>query len=98
VSSAEQTETVPIGMDTIEDAISQFVETKVKAAPTVNQDLISTGLVTSMFAIQLVLFLEQRFSVEVVGRDLQMENFRTVGAMAGLVRRLREEAPGEAAV
>jgi methoxymalonate biosynthesis acyl carrier protein len=72
------------------------VEAKVKATPTVNQDLISTGLVTSMFAIQLVLFLEKTFSVEIVGRDLQLNNFRTVGAMAGLVRRLRAGAAGEA--
>jgi methoxymalonate biosynthesis acyl carrier protein len=96
VSSAEQTGTVPIGTEAVEEEITRFVEAKVKATPTVNQDLISTGLVTSMFAIQLVLFLEKTFSVEIVGRDLQLNNFRTVGAMAGLVRRLRGEAGGEA--
>jgi methoxymalonate biosynthesis acyl carrier protein len=80
----------------MEEKIIRFVAAKVKATPAVDQDLISTGLVTSMFAIQLVLFLEQTFEVEIVGRDLQLTNFRTVGAMAGLVRRLRAEGAAEA--
>jgi methoxymalonate biosynthesis acyl carrier protein len=95
VSSVEQPPAVPIGTETMEEEITRFVAAKVKAAPAVNQDLISTGLVTSMFAIQLVLFLEQAFEVEIVGRDLQLNNFRTVGSMAGLARRLRAEAAGE---
>ena len=74
---------------TIEDEITRFVAAKTNATPAVDQDLIATGLATSMFAMQLVVFLEQAFGIEVVGRDLQLVNFRTVEAMAALVRRLR---------
>lgn len=77
--------------ETVEDEIIRFVAAKTKATPAVDQDLIATGLATSMFAMQLVVFLEQAFAVEIVGKDLQLVNFRTVEAMAALVRRLRAE-------
>jgi methoxymalonate biosynthesis acyl carrier protein len=74
---------------TIEEQITRFVAAKTKATPAVDQDLIATGLATSMFAMQLVVYLEQTFGLEIVGKDLQLTNFRTVEAMAALVRRLR---------
>lgn len=77
--------------ESIEDEIIRFVTAKTKVAPDVDQDLFATGLATSMFAMQLVVFLEQTFAVEIVGKDLQLVNFRTVEAMAALVRRLRGE-------
>ncbi|MFC4535654.1 acyl carrier protein [Sphaerisporangium dianthi] len=80
--------------DTIEDKITRFVAAKAKVTPAVDQDLISTGLVTSMFAMQLVVFLEQTFSVVIAGSDLQLVNFRTVEAMVALVRKLRGDAAG----
>jgi methoxymalonate biosynthesis acyl carrier protein len=94
VSLGEQTEKSPLQTEAVEDKIIEFVAAKAKAMPAVDQDLISSGLITSMFAMQLVLFLEQSFSVVIAGSDLQLVNFRTVAGMAGLVRRLREEAAG----
>jgi acyl carrier protein len=40
-----------------------------------------------MFAMQLVLFIEQEFQVTIDNEDLDFENFRTIEAMATLVER-----------
>jgi methoxymalonate biosynthesis acyl carrier protein len=55
------------------------------------QDLFAEGMINSMFALELVVQIEHKFNVEVEGRDLEMANFRSVNAMANLVRRLTEK-------
>lgn len=55
------------------------------------QDLFAEGMLNSMFAMELVVQIENKFNVEVEGRDLDMANFRSVNAMANLVRRLSEK-------
>ncbi|AUS81171.1 acyl carrier protein [Actinoalloteichus sp. AHMU CJ021] len=67
-----------------------FLEERTKSAVTEDQDLFATGAVSSMFAMQLVVHLEEAYDVTIVGGDLKQVNFRTVRAMAELVLRLRE--------
>jgi methoxymalonate biosynthesis acyl carrier protein len=55
------------------------------------QDLFADGMINSMFALELVVQIENMFDVAVEGRDLDMANFRSVNAMASLVRRLAEK-------
>ena len=55
------------------------------------QDLFADGMINSMFALELVVQIENKFDVAVEGRDLDMANFRSVNAMANLVRRLTEQ-------
>ena len=55
------------------------------------QDLFADGMINSMFALELVVQIENKFNVAVEGRDLDMANFRSVNAMADLVRRLTEK-------
>ncbi|MGX7827870.1 acyl carrier protein [Actinokineospora sp. 24-640] len=52
------------------------------------QDLFGTGLVTSLFALELVVHLEQTFRIAVEGPELTLANFRTVDAMTRMVLRL----------
>jgi methoxymalonate biosynthesis acyl carrier protein len=76
--------------DAIEKDLLEFLETRTKTTVPPTQDLFSSGLVSSMFAMELVVYLEQNFQVAIVGADLKMDNFRTVERMTGLVLRLRE--------
>ena len=55
------------------------------------QDLFADGMINSMFALELVVQIENKFNVAVEGRDLDMANFRSVNTMADLVRRLTEK-------
>ncbi len=41
--------------------------------------------------MQLVLFLEQTFAITIDNEDLDMDNFRTIRALIGLVE--RKQAP-----
>jgi acyl carrier protein len=58
-------------------------------------DIFTMGLVNSMFAMQLVEFIEKRFQVEIGPDDLEMDNFRTIDAIAALVERKSVDAPQE---
>ena len=68
-----------------------FLEQRTKSPVAPDLDLFGSGLVSSLFALQLVMHLEQEFDVEVTGPDLTLDNFRTVEAMAALVSRLRAD-------
>lgn len=52
-----------------------------------DDDIFALGFVNSMFAVQLVQFVEKEFSITVESEDLDIENFKSVGAIAGLVER-----------
>lgn len=54
-----------------------------------DEDVFATGYVNSMFAMQLVQFVEQAFGVTVEGEDMEIDNFRSIDAMAGFVQRKR---------
>lgn len=50
-------------------------------------DLFATGMVNSLFAMQLVLFVEKEFGVAVENEDLDLENFKSVNAIGAFVGR-----------
>lgn len=52
-----------------------------------DEDIFSLGFVNSMFAMQLVLFIEKEFQVTIDNEDLDFANFRTINAMVRLVER-----------
>lgn len=60
-----------------------------------DQDIFSLGFINSLFAMQLVLFVEKTFHIEVSNEDLDIDNFRTVNAIATLVEQKRSQQPQE---
>ncbi|MBW4666569.1 MAG: acyl carrier protein [Cyanomargarita calcarea GSE-NOS-MK-12-04C] len=52
-----------------------------------DEDIFALGFVNSMFAMQLVLFVEQEFQISIDNEDLEFENFRTINSIANLVER-----------
>ena len=52
-----------------------------------DEDIFTLGFVNSMFAMQLVLFVEQEFKIAIENEDLEFENFRTINSIANLVER-----------
>jgi acyl carrier protein len=57
-------------------------------------DIFALGFVTSLFAMQLVLFLEQRFGLEIPSEELSLVNLGTVAAMSDLVGRCLDRSAG----
>ncbi|HET7461003.1 MAG TPA: acyl carrier protein [Longimicrobium sp.] len=52
-----------------------------------DEDMFATGYVNSMFAMQLVQFVESTFGITVESEDLELDNFRSLNAIGALVRR-----------
>jgi methoxymalonate biosynthesis acyl carrier protein len=52
-----------------------------------DEDIFASGFVNSMFAMQLVQFVETTFGITVESEDLEIDNFRTLDAIAALVER-----------
>ncbi len=54
-----------------------------------NLDIFEEGLVSSLFAIELMTFLEKNFEVKVTMDDLDMENFKCVNNIVKFVENKR---------
>ena len=52
-----------------------------------DQDIFAMGFVNSLFAMQLVLFVENQFGVTVEDDDLDIDNFKSINAIASLIER-----------
>ncbi|WP_375491410.1 acyl carrier protein [uncultured Nostoc sp.] len=52
-----------------------------------DEDIFALGFVNSMFAMQLVLFVEQEFQITIENDDLEFENFRTINSIVNLIER-----------
>ncbi|MEC2849591.1 acyl carrier protein [Bacillus cereus] len=44
------------------------------------------GLVNSLFAIQLMTFLEKEFAIKVTMDDLDMDNYKSVNSIGNFIR------------
>lgn len=63
--------------------LAQFISVQVGN----DDDLFASGLVNSLFAMQLVLFVEKEFGIKVENDDLDYDNFRTLNAIVGFIQR-----------
>ncbi len=75
----------------IREFLSQFLKGRIVDD---DHDIFASGFVNSLFALQLVTFVEKRFQVSVESEDLDLDNFRTIGAILGLIARKRAVASG----
>ncbi|HEU5379698.1 MAG TPA: phosphopantetheine-binding protein [Ktedonobacteraceae bacterium] len=52
-----------------------------------DQDIFALGFINSLFAMQLVLFVESEFGIEIQDDDLDISNFRSIDVIAQLIER-----------
>jgi methoxymalonate biosynthesis acyl carrier protein len=75
--------------DTTATRITGFIEGRFpQARIEPGQDIFSLGFINSLFAMELVMFLEKTFGFTIPNEELHIDNFRTVDAMAALADRL----------
>lgn len=70
----------------IQKSVFEFIEGRfpdIKLAP--EDDIFALGFVNSLFAMELVLFLENTFSFTIPNEALRLDNLRSVKAMTELV-------------
>jgi len=56
-----------------------------------NEDLFKNGYVNSLFALQLIMFLESTFKIKIKNKDITEDNFRTINNICETVKRLKGE-------
>jgi methoxymalonate biosynthesis acyl carrier protein len=78
--------------EAVQQEIQTYLQERIKAPVDLDLDLFASGTITSIFAMELVVYLEKTYSIAIVGNDLKLANFRTVQSMAALVTRLSEGA------
>lgn len=78
-----------------EQKILEFFKSKGKSTGLeFDTDLFKTGFVNSLFALEMVVYLEKAFGVRIRNSEITEENFRTISSIAGVVNRARGEQHG----
>lgn len=49
-------------------------------------DMFKKGIVTSLYAMELVMFVEQEFGIRVENADLDLENFKSIKALVAFIQ------------
>lgn len=74
------------GNEDVKESIRHFVTRSINFPELGDDDdLFESGLVNSLFAIQLMTFIEKTFGVEVEADDLDIKNFRSLNAATSFV-------------
>lgn len=75
-------------MDTIRARIKEFLARFFRNHELRDDDdIFALGFVNSLLAMQLVTFVEKEFQISVESDDLDIDNFRTINSIAGLIER-----------
>lgn len=79
-------EVISMTVDEIKKEIRAFLSKYIRE-PNIDedQDLFASGLLASLFAMQMVLFIEKKFTIKVENEDLDKKNFATINALASYV-------------
>jgi methoxymalonate biosynthesis acyl carrier protein len=76
----------------IKDTVKRFITASANITNLDDDlDLFQSGIVNSLFAVQLMTFIEKTFSIEVGMEDLDIENFKSLNATSAFVMRKNEQ-------
>ena len=71
-------------MPKVKNFVGQYLNTD---ALDYDLDLFASGMVNSLFAMQLVLFVEKEYGFKVENDDLDIENFKSLNAIDAFIKR-----------
>jgi len=70
----------------IKDTVKRFIASTVNITHLDDdENLFESGIVNSLFAVQLMTFIEKTFDVEVGMEDLDIDNFKSLSATTAFV-------------
>lgn len=64
-----------------------FQEKRKHTVPDDDTDLFESGFVDSLFAIEIVVFLEKTFKIKIKNKEITKDNFRNINEIAAVVAR-----------
>jgi methoxymalonate biosynthesis acyl carrier protein len=76
----------------VKESIRRFILSSI-AIPHLkdDDDLFESGIVNSLFAVQLMTYVEKAFSIEVGIEDLDIENFKSLNATTAFILKKNEQ-------
>jgi methoxymalonate biosynthesis acyl carrier protein len=84
--------------DNVQDQVLGFIRGRYPAVEiSESEDIFQLGFVNSLFAMELVMFIEKQFAVTIPNSELQIDNFRTAKSMSELVDRCQPLAAADQA-
>lgn len=74
-------------MEEIKAKVEKFVKKYIKGTEIAEDvDIFSIGAVNSLFAMQLVLFVENEFSISVDNNDLGTDKFNSISSISSYIQ------------
>jgi len=73
----------------IKDSVKTFLQQRIGEDTnfSFDDDIFKLGLVNSLFALELVVFLEKEFSITIENEDLDLNNFSSVNNIEKFIRK-----------
>ena len=71
--------------DQIKEITREFLKKYTKKSVDDDLNLFDSGLVNSLFAMQMILFIEKEFKFSIDNQDLDMQNFNSINAISSFV-------------
>ncbi len=72
----------------VKESVRSFINSSINIdALGDDENLFETGIVNSLFAVQLMTYVERTFAIEIGMDDLDIENFKSVSATTAFVLR-----------
>lgn len=72
------------------EPVRNFVTTSLKRPVPDATNIFESGLVSSMFGMQLIMYMEKSFSIMVLDEDLDLGNFSSIENIARFIARKRQ--------
>ena len=69
----------------ITDCIGSYIRESLAVDVNEEDDIFDLGFANSLFALQLLLFVEETFSIEVKRSELDIKNFSSIAALSTFV-------------
>lgn len=79
-------------MDTRQRIFQFFVDKNKAEGLDYDTELLNSRHINSLFALQIVMFVEKEFGIKLGRKEISMENFHSINAIAALVDRHLEGA------
>ena len=72
-------------MDTRERIFQFFADRKKADGLTYDTELLKSRHITSLFALEIVMFVEREFKIKLSKKEISTDNFHSISAIAALV-------------
>ncbi len=72
----------------VKETVRAFINSAINIEALADEEnLFESGIVNSLFAVQLMTFVERQYGIEIGMDDLDIENFKSISATAAFIAR-----------